>query len=831
VIYLISFVLAYALSGSISQGQENQINNGEFDDDLNSWGSYGAAGFTMEVVQSGALSGNNAVLIDITDASAAASIGISQGGFQLVQGQTYPFGFIAKSDQEREMVVLMQLYKPEVPSWTDIFLTRIQLTPDAQKYVFEYTHEDEGTLENPGWAVNIYLMLKGQWWGMVGDDLNTKVWIDWVYFGAEPEFQDRSRAVNPDPDDGAIHADTWVNLRWMPGDYALSHDVYLGENFDDVNDGAEGAFIGNQQATSLVVGFPGFAYPDGFVLGTTYYWRIDEVNDADPNSPWKGPVWSFIVPPRIAFDPSPPDGAKFVDPNVIFNWGPGFGSKLHTIYFGDNFDDVNNAVVGLPQAETTYTPGTLELEKTYYWRVDEFSGAATDKGDVWSFTITKAGGGLKAEYFNNTNLSGEPVLTRLDPEIDFSWGFGDVPGENSPDASINVDNFSARWSGELEVDLTDTYTFHITANNGFRLWLDGELIIDFWDSPTTYTRESEPIELVGGDIYSIQMEYFEGLETAVAQLFWENSSRQQQIIPSGALQPPLKASSPNPSNHAVDVKETQIMSWSAVEDATSHQVYFGTDEEAVKNADTSSPQYKGSRDLGSESYDAGQLEWGTTYYWRVDEVKDDSTIQKGNIWSFTTANFFIVDDFEGYDAGDNQIWFTWHDGLGYGTPGTQGYYAGNGTGSAVGDDTTGSFTEETIVHGGSQSMPLFYDNSILRYSEAEMTLTYPRDWTENGVSTLSIWFRGISDNAAETLYVALNGSAVVNHDNPNAAQIDEWTQWNIDLQAFGVNLTNVNTIALGLGNRNNPVAGGSGTMYFDDIRLYAPLPEPEPEAP
>ena len=581
VIYLISFVLAYALSGSISQGQENQINNGEFDDDLNSWGSYGAVGFNMDVVQSGALSGTNAVLIDITDASAATSIGISQGGFQLVQGQTYPFGFIAKSDQEREMVVLMQLYKPEVPSWTDIFLTRIQLSPDPEKYVLEYTHEDEGTLENPGWSVNIYLMLKGQWWGMVGNDLNTKVWIDWVYFGAEPEFQDRSRAVNPDPADGAIVEDTWVNLRWMPGDYAVSHDVYLGENFDNVNDGAEGTFVDNQPASSLVIGFPGFAYPDGLVPGTTYYWRIDEVNDADPNSPWKGPVWSFRVPPRIAYDPSPPDGAKFVDPNVIFNWGPGFGSKLHTIYFGDNFDDVNNAVVGLPLAETIYTPGTLELEKTYYWRVDEFSGAATDKGDIWSFTVTKTGGGLKAEYFNNTDLSGEPVLTRMDPEVDFSWGNADVPGENSPDASINVDDFSARWSGELEVDLTDTYTFHITANNGFRLWLDGELIIDFWDNGTTDSLESEPIELVGGDTHSIQMEYFEGTGTAIAQLFWESSTRQQQIIPSGAFQLPLKASSPNPSNRAVDVKQTQILSWSAVEEATSHQVYFGTDEESV----------------------------------------------------------------------------------------------------------------------------------------------------------------------------------------------------------------------------------------------------------
>ncbi|MFB0555101.1 MAG: hypothetical protein ACETWQ_17475, partial [Phycisphaerae bacterium] len=140
------------------------------------------------------------------------------------------------------------------------------------------------------------------------------------------------------------------------------------------------------------------------------------------------------------------------------------------------------------------------------------------------------------------------------------------------------------------------------------------------------------------------------------------------------------------------------------------------------------------------------------------------------------------------------------------------------------------YAEQTIVHGDVQSMPYFYDNSV-GYSEATHTLEYPRDWTEKGVNILSLWFRGDSDNAAETLYVVLNGRTVVAHDNPNAAQIDTWTQWNIDLQAFadqGVNLANVNTIALGLGNRNNPVAGGSGTMYFDDIRLYPPPPEPTP---
>jgi hypothetical protein len=268
--------------------------------------------------------------------------------------------------------------------------------------------------------------------------------------------------------------------------------------------------------------------------------------------------------------------------------------------------------------------------------------------------------------------------------------------------------------------------------------------------------------------------------------------------------------------------------------AASHQVYFGTDKGAVRNANTGSPEYKGTRELGSQSYDPGMLEWDTTYYWRIDEVNNvnPDSPWTGILWSFTTADFLVVDDFEDYDELENQIWIAWHDGFGYAADDNRPAYPGNGTGSMIVDEFGWGSLEGTIVHGGRYSMPVSYDNSILRYSEAEKTLTYPRDWTEKGVSTLTIWFRGISDNAAETLYVALNGNAIVTNDNPNAAQVDTWTEWNIDLQVFadqGVNLANVNTIALGLGNRNNPVAGGSGTMYFDDIGLY--LPPPEPEAP
>jgi len=628
-------------------------------------------------------------------------------------------------------------------------------------------------------------------------------------------------ARRPDPKDGAVHVDTWISLSWTAGDFAVSHDVYLGENFDDVNNATRESdtFQGSQPSANFVVGFPGFPYPDGLVPGTTYYWRVDEVNETEPNSPWKGKVWSFTVPPRIAYNPVPADGARFIDPDVQLSWTAGFGAKLHTVYFGDNFDDVNNATGGLPQGIKTYALDTLELEKTYYWRIDEFDAVNTYKGDVWSFTIAKEGGGIKGEYFNNMDLSGTSVLTRIDPQINFYWN----PGPNPP-PGINEDGFSVRWTGEVEAPFSEPVTFITGSDDGVRLYLAGELIIDNWTDHDRTENSSEPIELVSGQTYGIVMEGYENAGEAEWQLYWQSPSMPRQLVPQAALSPPIKASNPKPSNGAVDVKQTQILSWSPGENAASHEVYFGTDEEAVRDANTSSPEYKGTKTLGSESYDSGKLEWDTAYYWRVDEVEADGTIQTGNVWSFTTANFLIVDDFESYndlnpeDPESNRIFNAWIDGYGVPT-----------NGSIVGYDNP-PFAEQTIVHGGRQSMPFSYDNSV-GYSEATLTLTYPRDWTEKGVTTLTIWFIGDAANTAETLYVALNGNAIVTNDNPNAAQLDTWTEWNIDLQAFadqGVNLTNVNTISLGLGNKNNPLAGGSGMMYFDDIRLYPPPPEPAP---
>ncbi len=551
-------------------------------------------------------------------------------------------------------------------------------------------------------------------------------------------------AYSPVPADGAMHADTWVSLSWETGTLAASHDVYFGDNYDDVLAGTGDTFQGNQGLLFFVAGFPGYPYPDGLVYGATYYWRIDEVDELNPDSPWVGEVWSFTVPSKTAYNPNPADGAKFLAPDVKLGWAAGFDTKLHNVYFGDNFDDVDAGTGGTAKGSAgtpSFNPGTLEPDKTYYWRIDEFDGFETHKGNVWSFSVAGTGGGVRADYYKGMNFE-NLALTRTDPQINFIWG---DPG--GPDPAVGDDTFSVRWTGEVEAAFTETYTFYPRTDEGVRLFVDGQLLVDKWVDRSA-TENKGTIDLIAGTTYSLIMEYYENTGVASAELRWSSPRTPKQLIPQAALALPVKASSSNPRSGSVDVLQTTDLSWGPGDNAASHEVYFGTDEEAVRNATKASPEYKGTKALGDEYYDPGKLEWEATYYWRVDEINTGNPDSPwvGNVWSFTTAGFLIIDNFERYNAGENQIWYAWHDGLGYGTIGVEPYFAGNGTGAAVGDETTLSFTEETIVHGDNQSMPLAYDNNkqgYSKYSEAELTLTAPRDWTEDDVANLTLWFRGL----------------------------------------------------------------------------------------
>lgn len=144
--------------------------------------------------------------------------------------------------------------------------------------------------------------------------------------------------------------------------------------------------------------------------------------------------------------------------------------------------------------------------------------------------------GLNASYYNNTNLSGAPVLTRVDPNINFSWGTG------SPGAGVNADNFSCKWTGYVQPQFSQTYTFYLNHNDGGRLWVNGVKLVENWN--VGIAEDSGTIELVAGNYYPIEVHHFEGVNTATAILSWSSANQPKQVIPTERLFPTLPAMPP-----------------------------------------------------------------------------------------------------------------------------------------------------------------------------------------------------------------------------------------------------------------------------------------------
>jgi prepilin-type processing-associated H-X9-DG protein len=194
----------------------------------------------------------------------------------------------------------------------------------------------------------------------------------------------------------------------------------------------------------------------------------------------------------------------------------------------------------------------------------------------------------------------------------------------------------------------------------------------------------------------------------------------------------------------------------------------------------------------------------------------------------------VIDDFERYTNDPNKRLFAaWIDGLGFTKPSPG--HPGNGSSAYVGHDIwspdsphlNGAITETELVHGGTRSLPLYYNNdSAPWYSHAEATWEASRDLTGYGADALALYVHGREGNGAEPLYVAFEDDsknvAIVNHADPNILTATEWIEWRMPLSAFseaGVDLRRVRKLYIGVGNRNSPKPGGSGVLYIDDIQL------------
>jgi hypothetical protein len=209
--------------------------------------------------------------------------------------------------------------------------------------------------------------------------------------------QPPSQASNPSPADSAADVSINADLSWSAGSGATSHDVYFGTS-------SPGSFQGNQTATTFDTG--------SMSNDTTYYWRIDEINAEGTTA---GTVWNFttiVAAPSQASNPSPADSATDVSIDADLSWTTGSGSTSSDVYFGTTSP---GAFQG-NQTATTFDPGTMSNNTTYYWRIDEINAAGTTTGVVWSFTTVPAPTGdveIIGSWVSGTSHTAEAGTNRL----------------------------------------------------------------------------------------------------------------------------------------------------------------------------------------------------------------------------------------------------------------------------------------------------------------------------------------------------------------------------------------------------------------------------------
>ncbi len=925
------FIVLMGFGPSQGQEAENLLTNpGLEDGTANGWGGYGFN--TLEVVQEliGAAVPEDPIeggyCMHVTEGDGAADFWESGltlwGGNVFEAGKQYTFSVWLKSLQgDREIS-----FKPEQNvTWIGYGETNVTMTEEWAEY---YTTTPVMSADVDDVMISIHVGFgPGEFWLDAAR----------LYVGeyVETVFGPRVKAKNANPVDGAVNVAQDVILGWEPGPSAAVHDVYFGTSFDDINDAPTmntlDKLVSNDQ--------PGTTYdPEGLLeFGETYYWRIDEVNAPPDSTVFKGDVWSFTVEPfafpitSVTATASSENTADMAAGKTVD--GSGLNGDLHSV---EPTDMWLSSVVG---EQPTWIQ--FEFDQSY------------NLLEMWVW---------------NSNQLLEPVI---------GFGVQDVTVEHSEDGE--------NWTSLGDVQIPRAPG---TAGNA----------------------HDATISLAGATAKFVRLTVNSG---------WGGILDQFGLSEIRFFFIPVAASDPAPADGDSGVGLDTALSWRSGREVVSHEVYFSNDKAAVEDGtalvDT----------VSEGNFQPGTLEYGQIYYWKVNEVNEAAAVpvREGEVWEFSTVENFIVEDFESYGV-ETPIWETWIDGLGFGAAGTPGFNPGNGTGSAVGDDTQPSFTEETVVNSGGQSMPLFYNNNkagAANYSETERTFAQPQDWTTGGISQLSLWFRGhaasvgsfvegpvgtftmtgsgadiwdnadefhfayktltgqgsivarvesvdntdpwakagvmiretldpgsahafacvtpesgvssqsridtgrtsfdsteagitaphwvkiersiagvltashssngtswlpvsgsnptniqmgstvyiglavtshntgatcqavfsnvtttgtvgpqwtnqdigIATNAAEPLYIGLadsaGNSAVIEHEDPAAAQADSFTLWSVNLADFadqGVNIASVKKLILGLGNPAAPVAGGAGTMYFDDIAVGNPVQVP-----
>ncbi|MCH8219139.1 MAG: hypothetical protein IH892_20455, partial [Planctomycetes bacterium] len=618
-----------------------------------------------------------------------------------------------------------------------------------------------------------------------------------------------------------------LNVAWPYSDLDWHHIVAVGDGsaltvyIDGEQAGTGGSSTSSYGSSTFNVNIGGGGVYDG--SGNWFTGMIDDVGlfSRGLSAEEVLVIMEGVVSPALASDPNPDNEDPDVGRDTTLGWTPGEFANTHDVYLGVTFDDVNVATVADPGgvlvgqglADATFDPGRFEFGQSYYWRVDEVNAAPDStvfKGGVWSFTV-------------------EPFSIPIDNiTATASSSFGASGPEKTVDGSGLADDLHGSSASDMWISGGIPATIEFAFDRAYKLhelwiWNSNQLIEAFVgfgakDVVIEHSLDGENWSVLDGVGPLAQAPGTEGYAHnntidfggATAQHVRLTVNSVQGIAPQASLSEvrfyyvPTFATRPNPASDATDVAPDTTLSWGRNgREAGSHEIYVGTNADDLALA--------GAASESSFSTDALDLQLGQTYSWRVDEINDvmDPSTWEGTVWSFTTVDAIIIDDMESYkDEEFLEIWATWVDG-----------FDDPANGSLVGKGA--AFAPETdIVHGGSQSLPMNYDNRTAAQSEATRTFDAPMDWTGHGIQSLVLYLnRGADNTGGGQVYVKINDTKIVYEGGAELPPgWDLWTQWTIDLSAVA-DAASVRSLTIGVEG-----AGATGVLYVDSIQLVTNAP-------
>jgi hypothetical protein len=565
--------------------------------------------------------------------------------------------------------------------------------------------------------------------------------------------------------------------------------------------------------------------------GTT---TLYEQNDGTSRNMYIVAAWA---PSPTARDPTPADLAGDVPTTTLLSWTPPAGSQLHDVYLGTDFDNVNNAtrtdprgvLVATNQDANTFDPADLlSFDGTYYWRVDEIVNGKATKGTVWQFKVEAEGYPLAGDLIVAIASS---FQTGSGPENTINGsGLDTQDGHSTAVKDMWQSEAGAAEPVSIQYQFDKIYKLHqmlVWNYNG-----DLEFLVGFGLKDVTVQYSTDGVNWATlGDFTFNQAPSAAGYRANTTVDFGGAAAQYVRLVVNSGwgvmgryglsevrfLYIPTWARQPSPGDGETNVDTDVTLGWRAGRDAASHNVYLSTDEQAVASGTALIDA------VDENKYQASGLTLATTYYWKIGEVNAAEPVSAwdSEVWSFTTKDFRVVDDFESYNNGSpNRVFQTWRDSLGFSA---DEYFPtggdSNGTGAAVGyDPGTGNIMERAIFHGGWQSMPFYYDNRTVGLSEAVRTFETAQDWTRGGAQCLVLYFYGQTINTAGQLYVKINNAKVLYDGDASDLAKPFWIPWVIDLATVKTDLTQVESMTIGIDN------GGDGLLLFDDVRLYRLAP-------